>query len=61
MDSRKRILKEWSKEFFDLYPNGTMDEYISFVRKKEGEDLESKFEEYKRKKLKEIKFFPDKY
>lgn len=47
-------LEQWASEFFANNPKGSKEEFIAFVRNKEKEKIESKFEDYKNKHIKFI-------
>lgn len=46
-------LKQWTNEFYSINPNGTKDELKKFIREKENENVEQKFEQYKQRDLKD--------
>lgn len=49
-------LKEIAAEFFENNPNGSLKEFKLFVKRKKAEYIEIKFNEYKERKLKELKY-----
>lgn len=48
-------LKEIAAEFFENNPKGSLKEFKLFVKRKKAEYIEIKFNEYKERKLKELK------
>jgi uncharacterized protein YbaA (DUF1428 family) len=46
-------LKQWTNEFYSINPNGTKDELKKFIREKENENVEQKFEQYKQRDLRD--------
>jgi len=48
-------LQIWLNEFSENHPKGTKEEFVSFVRKKEKEQIEIAYEQYKNKNIKFLK------
>lgn len=48
-------LETWFNEFWENNPKGTKEEFVSFVRKKEKEQIEIAYEQHKNKSIKFLK------
>jgi hypothetical protein len=53
-EKKMKHLQQWTKEFYSINPNGTKDELAKFIREKENEVVEQKFEQYKQRDLKNV-------